>query len=275
LLQQFDIFFSGGWSMKIPRAILSIALAVFLFGLSASVQAGSLMDYTYILGGNDNPFPNNGIENNGDFQDIVASISGPITVESLDGVFGPMPTPNESCMPFYDCRSYDGSKKNIAYLETSTGGWTGSSVGLGIPQSQLEDYTANGDGQGVPFSFLSSGSVTVTILATVTSLASSNVFGYETWPNPTGPPIMVFLGSTPGTYTFTPNGRFTFFFGQLSSLSRTDDVGVEPQFALFKELGSTSTPEPSTTTFTGFGMLAFGILIRVYHRNRNKSRASA
>src|SRR3982074_1817600 len=53
----------------------------------------------------------------------------------------PFPAPSEHGPAYFENRSYDGSQKNVAYLMTNSGGFTGSTLGPG-PQP----YWGNSNG---------------------------------------------------------------------------------------------------------------------------------
>jgi hypothetical protein len=156
-------------------------------------------------------------------------------------------TLNEDGHPFFDNTSGDGSKKNIGFFLTKTGGFSSSSLSPAIPQSQLNFWGTPTGGADPVESFASGGTgVGATFVLTVAGNSGTNVIGYH---DASGNHDLVGGNLPPGgeTVEFTPNGTFAFylrnptvgsgvFFYSDTTLGGTD--GSNQHFAVFQQTGS-------------------------------------
>ena len=181
------------------------------FGVTAMAHAaGNTSGVPVTIGGvEDTPASWGHAELNGDFNDMIFSFSANsmVTAVSDSGSLNPLTANlvNESGSPIYwDNISLDGPLENIGYCVLGNGNCP--SIGAPFPNIQ---YLADPNGAQVnDLTFNASGSVTMTLLAKITSVTADSIGWYD----PSNPSVLntIFASSSPvgASVTFTPTPNF-------------------------------------------------------------------
>ncbi|NDQ58883.1 MAG: PEP-CTERM sorting domain-containing protein [Acidipila sp.] len=174
-----------------------------------------------------------------------AVLLAPVTwADSLNGSAGagwqPFPTLSEHGPAYFDNHSFDGSQKNVGYLMTNSGGFTGSTLGPGaLP------FWGNSNGSAdlnLTFQRGTTNLPHASLLATFSGSAAGNSFGWYD-PKNTGALHTIFSGPAgPGNLgkTFAPTQNYGFFihmssgatFFMQSGLNSLGDTSHQ-HFAIF------------------------------------------
>lgn len=252
--------------------IMALQVAI-LLTLSNTLGASTL-----IVGINDAPIGSS----DQDYQDVALSIVG-VDVISPTGAWQPLPTPNETGIPYWSGVSSDCPQGNIGYWITGTGCFASGnqpteSYNLPGPSPQWPvantEWYGNPDGTAVGLIF-SPTSATVTVDAAYSSLSASNIVGYDYISDP-GVLFTLFTGSSVGdSATFTPTGAFELWVktAGLGGQVYSSDTAGEQHFVVFRNTSldklTSGTPEGSTWVMLliGGAMIAQRFGRRIHHRS--------
>ena len=236
-----------------------------LFLLVALGSSGVCASAGAILyGGLEDTPGSTGVENMGDYNDLVFKMTGDFTTLAQGAQLSPL-TPsmiNESGDIYWNQHSLDGSDYNLGYCVL--GG--GNCPYVGTPDATYS-YLAGKDGSA-PASILfnTEGPVTINYLLSVTSGANS--LG---WYDPSDPTVLHPLfspSSGPGaSITFMPSSVFALYsqnvLGQTFSSIAAANIGesaTQQHFAFIDDPpGPSQAPEPAT-----FYMMAAGLIIALF-----------
>jgi hypothetical protein len=213
------------------------------------------------FGGIEDAAGSHGFEGTGDFNDLIFSITGDVTVNAPGAAFRSL-TPkmaNESGSLYFGNRSLDGADFNIAYCLLGDG-----SCHIAVTPSSVQ-YLAEQQGaapMGIEFHAI--GAVTFGLLLKETSNYNGDTLG---WYDPADPADlhMIFAGptSTSTSATVMLNGDFVLFsgngLGQFYSSVAAANVGestTQQHFALFQETAPVAAPEPASLLLVGFALIA-------------------
>ena len=150
------------------------------------------------------------------------------------------PTPSEHGPAYFENKSYDGAQKNVAYLMTNTGGFTGSTLGPGA----LPFWGKPTGSADLSMAFLrgTTNLPHASLLATFSGSAAGNSFGWYDTKNPNVLHTMFSGPAGPGNLgkTFAPTHSYGFFihlssgatFFMQSGLNSLGDTAHQ-HFAIF------------------------------------------
>ena len=230
--------------MKLRNIILTGAAMLMAVPTFASTYYGGLEDYT----------SNKAMKADNDYNDMVFSLSGNITLQTTDGKWYTNPTVNNDGKPFWDNLSYDGTKKNIGYCIYG-GGDCGKAIAPGA------SYLASSSSPNVAANdvfFSHTGSVTDNILVSITS-GSDTLY----WFDGTNSGLHQIGNKVGQSYSFNPNGDFGLAAYNSSTgytyFSVNSDCSDPSHFAFFQ---ASPVPEPSTMGAMGAGLMLVGMLYR-------------
>lgn len=220
-------------------------------GMGASGWAGTL------LGGLEDTPGTTGYESNGDFNDLMFSLSGNFTVNAPGGVFNSI-TPglvNEDGTPFWDHLSQDGTGMNVGYQLLSG------------PFAAGLQYLANPDSTAVSsVTFTATSDVTISYLGGIT--VNTDTFGWYSLSDPTTLHQLFTSGNSNGdSAIISPSGDFALYatdgWGQTYSSVAASNVGdstTQQHFAFFDP--PAIVPEPASFALTGAGLGLLGFSVR-------------
>lgn len=229
------------------------------FGLSlfaSLVFSGAALHAAVIYGGVEDT-QHTSTELNGDFNDLIFSLSGNISILGAGSLFA-KPELSETAPPYWNNPSLDGKNMNIGFCIYGGGGCNG-----GVPLSSdpgLKYYALDGGAAPDSVLFSHSGSLVVSLLLGISADTNSLY-----WYNPNSPwnlhPI------TGGT--FTPSSTFGLatsngLGGLRYSQDSLDTNGgpsetAQQHFAIFS---STGVPEPSSFALIGLGLIGLAVVNR-------------
>jgi hypothetical protein len=236
------------------------------------LTAGPVTADSIVVGGLEDHPGNNLFEGSGDYNDLIFSMVGSISVVApSSGQFAlNVGDVNESGSVFWDNNSYDGSDTNFGYCAL-----TGGTCIAGHSSSVPFNYVATAGG-GAPVSelFQATGAITIMLLAEETSNYNVNTLG---WYDPTNPTVLhqIFAGtdSAGAVVTFIPTGTFALYssngVGQFYSSMASDDVNestTQQHFALVEGV----LPEPGTGELAGVILAAAWVGRSLRSRIRRK-----
>ncbi len=217
---------------------------------------------TLFYGGLEDSPGSSGYERNGDYNDMVWSMDGTLTIGG-SGTLIANPAVNETQSMFWDNKSLDGSKMNVGYCLYGGGNCASSMHGT-VKTSYLDAWATNTGGQVLDTTFTASGTITATLLAKITAYYAIDELG---WYDPAnGHWGTIFSGTlTPGTtVSFTPDSTFVLWTDHGNAAQRMyseTNIGYNPSqthFAFFQD--PIPSPEPSTLALLlpGLAVIAFG-----------------
>jgi hypothetical protein len=231
---------------------IALMLAAPLF---ADTLYGGLEDYA----------GNQGYEKWGDFNDMVYSLSGDISVNAPSAQFNDL-TPsmvNENGSLYFDQHSLDGSDYNIGYCVLDLG-----SCHLPVALGAMR-YLATASGAApLGITFHANGPVSFSLLLQVTS--GTDTLG---WYDPANPGDLHFLfngpGSTGATVTINMNGDFVLFsqnslgqfYSSIAAANLNESVSQQ-HFALFEDPPPATAAEPATMFLVGLTLITGAWLVR-------------
>jgi hypothetical protein len=232
------------WSLS-PLVLLIAA------PLYADTFYGGLEDYA----------GNTGYEKWGDFNDMVYSLSGDITVSAPGAQFNDL-TPsmlNEGGGLYFDQHSLDGPEYNIGYCVLDIG-----SCHLPVALGSMRDLATSGGGAPLGITFHADGPVTFSLLLEVSAGANQNTLG---WYDPTDPTNLHLIFAGPdvagSSVTVNLNGDFVLFsqnaLGQFYSSVASANLNESPDqqhFAIFQDPPPASAvPEPRSLLMVGLALM--------------------
>jgi hypothetical protein len=249
------------------RKSLSTLAAGALLCLTASTAAAD----SIILGGIEDHVGTSAVEGHGDYNDLMFTMTGNISVLAPQAGFNPLTQSlvDESGTIFWDQHSYDGVDYNFGYCAT---GW-GNCVAQGPALGAL-NYVA-GPGGAAPLTelFQASGAITMSLFFEKTSNANGNTVG---WYDPTNPTVLhqILTGQqgTGASAVFTPSQIFALYstdgLGQIYSsvaAANQEEAVNQQHFALLVS----PIPEPGTGRLAGI-LLAAAFATRLQWKNSHK-----
>ncbi len=238
--------------MPVRKSALMLAVLALLCLMAGTASAESI-----ILGGvEDHPGPT-AFEGTGDFNDLIFSLMGNISVLAASAGQYALNSSvvDQTGTTFFDNNSLDGNDQNFGYCALE-GGYcnAGSSSNVAL------NYVATASGAAADSElFQATGVITATLLIKVTSIANLDTLG---WYDPTNPGVFhqIFAGSDAnGTVvTFTPSAIFALYssngvgdlYSSVTSANVNESV-TQQHFALAEGI----LPEPGTGGLAG-GVLA-------------------
>jgi hypothetical protein len=246
---------------------ISTALGWFL-----SLTAQSALADSILVGGIEDTAGMSGYEQTGDFNDLIFTMSGNVSVVSAGASFASL-TPamlSEAGPMYWDKRSLDGPRTNFGYCVTGIGGCGLNTEGLGA----LE-YLADDRGSALlGVAFAATGSVSLSLIFELSSLRDMNTLG---WYDPEHPedlhPLIAGTDGSGFSITFNPSAVFALyttngigqFYSSITSRNQNESV-LQQHFAFVRSSsasgtvndlppgGGAATPEPGTALLTGAGL---------------------
>jgi hypothetical protein len=234
--------------MPVRKCLLMLAVLALL-----GLMAGPAPAESIVLGGIEDHPGTTAFEGGGDFNDLIFSMLGNISVlaPSAQQLAFNSSVVNQAGTTFWDNNSLDGNDKNFGYCALQGGTCNGvDSTGVAL------NYVANAGG-GAPVSelFQATGVITATLLVKVTSIANLDTLG---WYDPSNPGVFhqIFAGSDSNgsVVTFTPSAIFALYstngVGDLYSSvtsGNVNDSSTQQHFALLDGV----VPEPGTGGLAG------------------------
>jgi PEP-CTERM motif-containing protein len=196
-------------------------------------------------------------ELNGDFNDLIFSLSGNLSILGAGSLFD-KPVLSETTPPYWNNASLDGKNMNVGFCIYGGGGCNG-----GVPLSSdpgTKYYALAGGAAPDSILFSDSGSSVVTLMLSISADTNSLY-----WYNPASPWNLHSL--TGGTFTpsatfglATSNGLGQWRYSQ-DSLDKNGERSETAQqhFAMFS---STGVPEPGSLGLIGLGLIGLAVVNR-------------
>ncbi len=236
-----------------------MTLSRLVAGLALSTITALAGTATVYYGGIEDRLGSTGYESNGDYNDMIYNMTGSGLQLTGSGSFLANPAVDENGTMFWDNKSSDGPLMNVGYCL-----YGGGNCGIvGGPVSNLSAWVGAGGTQVLNNVFLSTGTVTATLLAKITAYSTTDQLG---WYNPlTGASGMVFGGTvTPGqTVSFDPGSEFVLWTnhgGTSPMLYSNAALGADSSQSHFAFFGveTSPVPEPGTMAMMVPGLLLLG-----------------